>query len=147
MAHDLDTVSNPCPIVTEAAALQLLANASGNRIRITRTDNAVDLSMEDMTSGQYDYTISDRELYVSPAVDTEDKLREIVVTTHRRGGGDDVKDARRGYPVRHRPYAADGPGVACLRISQRGCWYQLPAIWVRRLSVGITPRCVDDGAV
>lgn len=99
MAHDLDTVSNPCPIVTEAAALQLLANASGNRIRITRTDNAVDLSMEDMTSGQYDYTISDRELYVSPAVDTEDKLREIVVTTHRRGGETTSKTLGEGIPL------------------------------------------------
>ena len=111
MAHDLDTVSNPCPIVTEAAALQLLANASGNRIRITRTDNAVDLSMEDMTSGQYDYTISDRELYVSPAVDTEDKLREIVVTTHRRGGETTSKTLGEGIPLGTVPTLLTAPGL------------------------------------
>lgn len=111
MAHDLDTVSNPCPIVTEAAALQLLANASGNRIRITRTDNAVDLSMEDMASGQYDYTISDRELYVSPAVDTEDKLREIVVTTHRRGGETTSKTLGEGIPLGTVPTLLTAPGL------------------------------------
>ena len=111
MAHDLDTVSNPCPIVTEAAALQLLANASGNRIRITRTDNAVDLSMEDMASGQYDYTISDRELYVSPAVDTEDKLREIVVTTHRRGGETTSKTLGEGIPLGTVPTPLTAPGL------------------------------------
>lgn len=111
MAHDLDMVSNPCPIVTEAAALQLLANASGNRIRITRTDNAVDLSMEDMTSGQYDYTISDHELYASPAVDTEDKLREIVVTTHRRGGEMTSKTLGEGIPLGAVPTLLTAPGL------------------------------------
>ncbi len=111
MAHDLDMVSNPCPIVTEAAALQLLANASGNRIRITRTDNAVDLSMEDMASGQYDYTISDHELYASPAVDAEDKLREIVVTTHRRGGETTSKTLGEGIPLGTVPTLLTAPGL------------------------------------
>ena len=104
-------MSNPCPIVTEAAALQLLANASGNRVRITRTDNAVDLSMEDMTSGQYDYTISDNELYAGPAVDAEDKLREIVVTTHKRGGETTSKTLGEGIALNGTPTLLTATGM------------------------------------
>lgn len=110
MAHDLDTVKNPRPVTTEAAALQIIANASGNRVRITRTDNAVDLSVEDMTSGSYDYTISDHDLYGSPTVDTEDKLREIIVTTHNAAAESTLKTIAEGVTLTITPRAFLPPG-------------------------------------